>query len=200
MSAIIHKGVLLGKDVELGEHVIIGLPPRGAAEGELRTVIGDYSIIRSHTVIYAGNVIGERFQSGHHVLIRENNTIGKDVSIGSSSVVAHHVKLGDHVRIHSQAFIPEFSVIEDDAWIGPRAVLTNAMYPKSRNVKNELKGPLIRRGAKIGANATLLPGVEIGEGSLVGAGAVVTKSVEKNAVVVGNPARKINSLENLPYE
>lgn len=167
---------------------------------EHKTLIGNNALLRSHTVIYFGNVIGNNFQTGHHVNIREFNIIGNNVSVGTGTVIEHHVKIGNNVRIHSQAFIPEETLIEDDAWLGPNVVITNALYPRSRNVKNELIGATIRRGAKIGANATLLPGVDIGEYALIGAGAVVTRDVAPRSVMVGNPARKINTIENLPYD
>jgi acetyltransferase-like isoleucine patch superfamily enzyme len=199
MEYKIHPNVKIGKDAVIGEYVIIGEPPRGKKSGELPTVIGDGAVIRSHTVIYAGNTIGNNFQTGHHVLVREENSIGNNVSIGSSSVVEHHVILGNNVRIHTQAFVPEMSILEDGAWIGPNAVITNAAYPLSPNVKNELKGATVKKNAKIGANATLLPGITIGENALVGAGAVVTKDVPPNKVVAGNPAKVINDVSNLPY-
>ncbi len=196
----VYPNVTLGKNVTIEDFVIIGVPPRGAQPGELPTVIGDDSIIRSHSVIYAGNRIGKNFQTGHHVMIREENTIGDNVSVGTASVLEHHVRIGNGVRIHSQAFIPELSTLEDGVWIGPNAVITNALYPLSNNVKQDLKGPLIRKNAKIGANATLLPAITVGENALVGAGAVVTKDVPAGKVVAGNPARVINDVSKLPYE
>jgi acetyltransferase-like isoleucine patch superfamily enzyme len=162
-------------------------------------VIGGGSWIRSHTVIYAGNRIGRNFVTGNKVNIRECNTIGDDVSVGTLSVIEHHIVVGNRVRIHSQAFIPEFSILDDDCWIGPNVVLTNAKYPMSPGVKDMLKGPRIGRGAKIGANATILPGVTIGDYALVGAGAVVVRDVPAGAVVVGNPARTVRSISELPY-
>jgi acetyltransferase-like isoleucine patch superfamily enzyme len=93
--------------------------------------------------------------------------------------------------------VPEFSVLEEECWLGPHVVLTNAKYPRSRNVKKQLAGPCIERGAKIGANATILPGVRVGAGALVGAGAVVTKDVPPGVVVVGNPARICNDVARL---
>ncbi|MBN1297261.1 N-acetyltransferase [bacterium] len=161
------------------------------------TEIGEGAVIRSHTVIYAGNRIGSNFQTGHHVFVRECNTIGDDVSVGTLTVVEHHVVIGNRVRIHSQVFIPEFSVIEDDAWIGPNVVMTNAPYPRGNRVKEMLQGPVVCSGAKIGANATLLPGVVIGRGALVGAGSVVTRDVVEYAVVMGNPARQRGTVFDL---
>jgi acetyltransferase-like isoleucine patch superfamily enzyme len=199
MTSRIYLNVALGDGSLVEDFCIVGAPPRGAADGELPTTIGRASTIRSHSVIYAGNTIGDRFQTGNKVNIRELNEIGDDVSIGTLSVVEHHVTIGNHVRIHTQAFVPEFSVLEEGCWIGPNVVLTNAKYPVSPGVKDALAGPVIRKGAKIGANATILPGVVIGEHALVGAGAVVTRDVEPGAVVAGNPARVIGHISALPY-
>ena len=186
-------------DAEIDEFVILGRPARGHEPGEVPLVIGLSCVIRSHTVIYAGNRIGSHFQTGHTVMIREENTIGNNVSIGTQSIIEHHVTIGNNVRIHSQVFVPEFSVLEDGCWLGPRVVLTNARYPISLGVKDRLEGPTIESGAIIGANATLLPGVRIGRQALVGAGSVVTKDVAPGAVVVGNPARVINLRENITF-
>lgn len=202
MTSVVHANVSLGEGSLLEEFTLIGVPPRGRSDGDLPTMIGQRAVIRSHTVIYAGNVIGDDFQTGHGVLLREENRIGHNVSIGSHSVVEHHVTIADGVRIHSQAFVPEFTVLEEGCWIGPNAVLTNALHPLCPKVKQCLKGPVVKRGAKIGANVTLLPGVTIGENALVGAGAVVVKDVPDGAVVVGNPARVIGDIQTLdcPYQ
>jgi acetyltransferase-like isoleucine patch superfamily enzyme len=195
----VYANVLLGDGAIIEDFCIVGAPPRGAREGELATTIGDGAVIRSHTVIYAGNVIGSNFQTGNKVNIRESNRIGNNVSVGTLSVIEHHVEIGDGVRIHTQVFIPEFSVLEEGCWLGPNVVLTNAKYPLSPGVKDQLAGPVIRKGAKIGANATLLPGVVIGEHALVGAGAVVVRDVPAGTVVAGNPARVIRQIAELPY-
>jgi len=155
-------------------------------------------VIRSHTVIYDGSIIGDDFHAGHGVLIREDNQIGSLVSIGSHSVIEHHVQIGDRVRIHSNAFIPELSVLEPECWIGPCVVVTNARYPNAPNTKNKLEGVYIERRARIGAGAVLLPGVRIGQGALIGAGAVVTHDVPPLAVVFGNPARLAKMINQIP--
>jgi acetyltransferase-like isoleucine patch superfamily enzyme len=198
-TSIVYDGVTFGAGAVVEDFCIVGTLPRGVAAGTLATTIGDQAVIRSHTVIYAGNVIGRNFQTGNKVNIRESNQIGDDVSVGTLSVIEHHVVIGNNVRIHTQVFIPEFSVLEDGCWLGPHVVLTNAKYPLSPDAKKTLQGPVIRRGAKIGANCTLLPGVVIGENALVGAGSVVAHDVAPGEVVVGNPARVIRHISALPY-
>jgi len=198
-TARIHPSVKLGQNVIIEDFCIIGTPPRGAKAGELETVIGDNAHIRSHTVIYAGNVIGNNFQTGNKANIRESNQIGDNVSVGSLSVVEHHVEIFNGVRIHTQAFVPEYTVLGENAWIGPNVVLTNARYPQSPNVKDELYGPVIKKNAKIGANSTILPGITVGEEALIGAGSVVTKNIEAREVWAGNPAKLIKTLSELPY-
>lgn len=195
----VYKNVSLGGNVQIGDFVVIGVPPRDSKDGEFETVIGNDAIIRSHTVIYAGNKIGHNFQTGHGAMIRESNTIGDNVSIGTGTVIEHHVEINDNVRIHSNVFVPEYSVLEEECWLGPNVVLTNAKYPQSPNAKKSLKGPTVRIKAIIGANSTLLPGVVIGENSLVGAGSVVTRNVPPETVVAGNPARIVNEIAELPY-
>jgi acetyltransferase-like isoleucine patch superfamily enzyme len=195
-TAVILQDVHLGDGATVGEFVLLGARPLGVGEGG-PLVVGMNSTIRSHTVIYLGTSIGRRFQTGHGTTIRESNVIGSDVSIGTHSVVEHHVTMGDRVRIHSGTFIPEYSVLENDVWIGPHVVFTNALYPVSPSAKNSLRGPYLMAGAKIGANATLLPGVTIGRDALVGAGSVVVGDIEDGAVVVGNPARRIKWIRDI---
>lgn len=196
-TAIIHENVQLGDGTVVGPYAIIGEPPRGTEPGDLKTTIGADSVIRSHSVIYAGNIIGDNFQTGHKANIRELNNIGSNVTIGTHSIVEHHVGIANGVRIHSNAFIPEFSVLEEGSWVGPNVVFTNAKHPLCPDAKECLKGPTIKKGAKIGANATLAPGVIIGEMALVGAGALVVHDVAPRAVVVGNPAKTIKTIDDL---
>lgn len=196
-TAIIHDGVNLGKGVSVGPFSIIGEPPRGKELGELETIIGNNGTIRSHTVIYAGNKIGEGFQTGHKANIRELNTIGNDVSVGTHTIIEHHVEIQDGVRMHSNVFIPEYSVLEEKAWVGPNVVFTNAIHPVCPDAKQCLIGPRIKKNAKIGANATLLPGIVVGEMALIGAGSVVVKDVEPRTVVAGNPAKVIKDIDDL---
>jgi len=199
-KAIIHPNVTLGAGCVVEDFVIIGAPPSGYADGELNTTIGKNAVIRSHTVIYAGNIVGDNFQTGNKANVRELNQIGNNVSIGTLSVVEHHVTIGNGVRIHTQVFIPEYTIIEENCWIGPNAVFTNAKYPNSPMAKKELSGCYLEKESVVGANCTLLPGVRIGTRAIIGAGAVVTKDVLPGMVMTGNPAKHTNTIDNLPYD
>lgn len=210
-SAVVYPEVTLGPGTVVEDFCILGCASRrpgdvyatgAGAEADKEagtrtpTHIGVGSVIRSHTVIYAGTRIGAGFQSGNKANIREQTVIGDDVSVGALSVVEHHVTLGDRVRLHAQVFVPEYCVLEDDAWLGPNVVLTNARYPvPTDGNRAALTGVIVGRGARIGANVTVLPGVVVGAGALIGAGAVVTRDIEPGWVYVGNPARKVRPVD-----
>lgn len=193
----VFPGCEIGPNFAPGEFVIIGQPPTGCAEGEIPTVIGMNATIRSHSVIYAGNIIGTHLQTGHGTLIREYNRIGDHVSIGSHSIIEHHVEIGNRVRVHSNAFVPEYTILEEESWLGPNVCLTNAPHPLCPNFPKCRAPVVLRRNAKVGANATLVPGVTIGEMSLVAAGSVVVKDVPPGVVVAGNPAVIIKNADEI---
>ena len=196
MDYTVYENVRMGPGSRIQEYVIIGLQPEGSVE-EMETWIGEGAVIRSHTVIYSGNRIGKGFQTGHGALVRECNEIGDRVSVGSGTEIGHHVVIGHGVRIHSQAFVPEFTTLEDGCWIGPNVVFTNDPHPLCPSSERCMRGATVRSGAKIGANATILPTVTVGEMSLVGAGSVVTADVPEGAVVAGVPAKVIKWIDDL---
>lgn len=196
--SVVADGAEIGAGTVIEEFCIVGKHAGRTSDGvPARTVIGDGSTVRSHTVVYAGSTIGRRFQTGHHVLVREANVIGDDVSVGSLSVIEHHVTIGDRVRIHSQNFIPEYTVLEVGAWIGPRVTITNHPFPECPQPEGCMVGVHVGRYARIGANVTILPGIRIGARALVGAGAIVAKDVPPGAVVVGTPAKVTKTIDDL---
>ena len=195
---------IIGEKSYLGSRVIIGYPCRRKLKKAIESKniklldelsdgarIGRNVVMRPLTVVYEGVVIGNNVETGHHVLIRENTVIGNNTIVGTGTIIDGRVRIGSNVRIESGVYIPPLTVIEDEVFLGPRAVITNDKYPISKR----LVGVTIRKGAVIGANATLIAGIEIGEYAVVGAGSVVTKDVPPNTVVVGVPAKPITSRE-----
>lgn len=182
--------IQVGQDAKIDEDVILGYPP-GRPSKAKGVRLGDLAVIRSGSVLYDGVTIGRQFQTGHHVIVREENQIGDRVCIWSNSVIDYGCRIGNGVKIHSGVYVAQYSVIEEDAFVAPGVVFANDKYP----VSSDLRGPHVKRGARIGVNVTLLPGVVIGEEALVGAGSVVTKDVPSRAVVAGNPCRVMGSVD-----
>lgn len=199
MTHKIYPNVRFGSNAQIGDFVIIGLPPVGKREGELATEIGDNAVIRSHTVIYAGNKIGHNFQTGHHALIREDNRIGNNVSIGSFSHVAFNCIIEDNARVHTSALIFENSILKQGCWIGPGVMLANLKYPLSVRAKEFIFGCEIGARAKLGMGVIVSPGVKIGMNALVGLGAIVTKDVPADSIAIGFPAEVKGKVHELKY-
>jgi acetyltransferase-like isoleucine patch superfamily enzyme len=190
----------LGGQTVVESPAYLGKPPRGKKSGELELVIGRRGLIRAFTTIYAGTTIGDDFQTGQCVSIREDNRIGDQVSIGTNSVLEFGNWIGNRVRIHSSCFL-EMVTIEDDVFIGPNVVFTDDPHPMKCPRYLECKGGVtVRRLSRIGAHSTLLPGVVIGENSLIGAGSVVVHDVPPNSVAAGNPAKVIKRIDELTCE
>lgn len=175
-------GVL--ENAAIQENVTIGLKYKNRTKPP---IIGKNAFIRSNTVIYDDVEIGEKFKTGHSVVIREKTNIGDNVLIGTNSVIEGQCNLGSNISIQSNVYIPIKTMIEDYVFVGPCACLTNDKYPI--RIDFDLKGPIIRKGASIGANSTFLSGVEIGEGAMIAAGAIVTHDVPPYYLAIGAPAR-----------
>jgi acetyltransferase-like isoleucine patch superfamily enzyme len=195
-TAIVYPGTLLGRGVKVLEHAVVGkqpsLSPRSTAKREplAPAEIGDGTIVCTGAVVFAGAKIGARVILGDQSCVRERVVVGNEVVIGRGSLVENDTTIGALTRIQAEAYITAYSTLEEHVFIAPCVVTTNDNFMGRTERRHELiKGPTIRRGARIGGGAVLLPGVEIGEEAFVGAGAVVTKDVEPRVIVVGNPAR-----------
>lgn len=178
--------VELGENCRIGGYCEIGHP---AVHGDgSPLVIGRGAHIRSHSVFYEGSLIGDGLVTGHRVTVREGTRAGTGFQLGTLSDVQGHCTIGDWVRTHSNVHICHKAVIEDFVWIFPYVVLTNDPHPPSDGF---LAGPVVRRFAIIATHACVMPGLEIGEDSLVAAAALVTKDVPARTVVGGVPAKVI---------
>ncbi len=185
--------VELGRDCVIDAGVILGYPPGRPIERKA-VRIGDHGQVRSGSVIYASVEIGNGFETGHGVIIREGNRIGHDCAVWNHTTIDYDCLLGDRVRIHCNAYVCQYSVIEDDVFLAPGVLLANDPHPLCTKC---MQGPTIKSGARIGIGATILPHVIIGENALVGAGSVVIENVPARAVVVGSPARVVSDVDQL---
>jgi len=189
---IIHDNVQIGDNSYIGPFCIIGEQTKSYYDdsqeyGYSLTQIGESAIIRSHSIIYTDVRIGKNFQTGHRVTIREKSEIGDNVRIGTSSDIQGFCIIGNYVNIHSSVIVGQKSVIEDYVWLFPHVILTNDPNPPSL----QLIGVVIRKYAVVASACTILPGVEIGEGAVVGAHSLVKRNVSPGILVSGNPARDI---------
>jgi acetyltransferase-like isoleucine patch superfamily enzyme len=138
--------------------------------------------------------VGEGTRIWQYVVVLPGAVIGRDSNICSHCFIENQVVVGDRVTVKCGVQLWDGVTLEDDVFVGPNATFTNDLHPRSRNAAAKLLPTLVKKGASIGANATILPGLTIGEGAMVGAGAVVTKDVPPRTLVVGNPARVVRSL------
>jgi len=195
-SGILNEKVALGEGCEIDDRVVIGYPSDRMIQFE-RLQIGKNARIRSGSVSYGGAEIGDNLQTGHNVLIREENLIGDNFRIWNNSVVDYGCVIGNNVKIHCSVYIAQYTVIEDDVFMAPGVIVANDLHPGCKYSAQCMKGPIIKKGAQIGVNVTLLPFITVGEGSLIGGGSVVTKDVPPRSVVYGNPARVVKNIDDV---
>jgi len=200
-TAVVHPGTVLGDGVRVLEHAVVGkqptLSPRSTAKREplQPTVVGAGTVVSTGAIVFAGSTVGERVILGDQSCVRERVTVGDDVVVGRGALVENDTVIGAMTRIQADAYITAYSTLEDHVFVAPCVVTTNDNYMGRTDKRLELlRGPTIRRGARIGGGAVLCPGVEIGEEAFVGAGAVVTKDVPARTVVVGSPARVLRAV------
>jgi acetyltransferase-like isoleucine patch superfamily enzyme len=187
--------VQLGKGAIIDAGVILGYPARNSNEQLL--IIGPHARVRSGTIVYSGTCIDSNLETGHNVVIREENVIGGNLRIWSNSIIDYGCKIGDNVRIHVNVYITQFTVIEDDVFIGPGVSLANDVHPGCPDALECMKGPIIQKGAQIGIKTCVLPRVTVGEYAVIGAGSVVTADIPSGTVAYGNPARVVGRIEDL---
>ena len=152
-------------------------------------------------IIHPDASIGEGTKIWHFSHIMENCKIGKGCNIGQNVVVSPDVALGDNVKVQNNVSIYSGVICEDDVFLGPSMVFTNVINPRSHVVRRgQYAKTIVRKGASIGANATIVCGHEIGEYAFIGAGAVVTKEVLPYALVLGNPARQVGWMSKFGHK
>ncbi len=202
-SAIVYEGTVLGEGVRVLENAVVGKQPSlGSSSTAKRdplppTTIGDGTVISTGAIVFAGSTIGPGCIVGDQSCIRERVVMAADCILGRGSLIENDTIVGTGTRIQAEAYITAYSTLEEDVFIAPCVVTTNDNFMgRTERRKSLMKGPTIRRGARIGGGAILCPGIEIGEEAFVGAGAVVTKDVPPRKLVVGSPARVLRDVND----
>lgn len=147
-------------------------------------------MIHETAIVERGALIGSETKVWHHTHVCSDAIVGSGCTLGKNVYVAGGARIGDRVKVQNNVSIYDGVVLEDETFVGPSAVFTNDLHPRAFG-DWELVSTIVRRGASIGANATIICGVEVGEYALVGAGAVLTRSLDAHELVVGNPARRL---------
>lgn len=203
MGAEEHKngpfsGIIIAEGYSIDERAVVGCDPlRGGVD--TATFIGGNFTALSGAVIYKGSKIGNNAIVAHNAVIREGTRIGDDFKLWNNSVVDYGCTIGNNVKIHCNCYVAQHTVIGDGVFLAPGVIIGNDMHPGCDFSMEcmEKMAVVIKKGARIGLNVTILPGVTIGEKALVGAGSVVTRDVPDEAVAVGNPARVTKSIYGL---
>jgi acetyltransferase-like isoleucine patch superfamily enzyme len=200
-TAVVYPGTVIGDGCKILDGAVVGkqpsLSPRSTATRDPLppAELGPGTIVSTGAIVFAGTRLGARVIVGDQACVRERVEIGDDVVVGRGTLVENDTTIGALTKIQADAYITAYSTLEDNVFVAPRVVTTNDNFMGRTEKRHELvKGPTIRRGARIGGGAILCPGVEIGEEAFVGAGAVVTKDVPPRTVVIGNPARVIREV------
>jgi acetyltransferase-like isoleucine patch superfamily enzyme len=200
-SAVVYPGTVIGEGCQILDGAVVGkqpsLSPRSTAKREELppAELGAGTIVSTGAIVFAGTRVGERVIVGDQACVRERVEIGDDVVIGRGSLVENDTTIGRLTKIQAMAYITAYSTLEEEVFIAPCVQTTNDNFMGRTEKRRELmKGPTIRRGARVGGGAVLCPGVEIGEEAFVGAGAVVVRDVPPRTVVVGNPAKVLRDV------
>jgi acetyltransferase-like isoleucine patch superfamily enzyme len=200
-TATVYEGTVLGAGVRVLEHAVVGKQPSlGASSTAKRdplppAEIGAGTVISTGAIVFAGSHVGAYCIVGDQSCIRERVRMGDNCVLGRGSLIENDTTVGAGTRIQANAYITAYSTLEEDVFIAPCVVTTNDNYMgRTEQRRAEMRGPTIRRSARVGGGAILCPGVEVGEEAFVGAGAVVTKDVPPHKLVVGNPARVLRDV------
>jgi UDP-2-acetamido-3-amino-2,3-dideoxy-glucuronate N-acetyltransferase len=199
---VIHDNVVIGDDCTVQDGAVLGKPPQlgrhshAPATSPERLVIESGATICCYAIVCWGARVGADAVIGDHVFLREHAEIGQETVIGHGAAIGRGVRIGARVRLQNSVIVAPESLIEDDVFFGPLVAVTNDQTLGRREATGvRLEGAVARRGCRVGANAVLLPGVEIGVEAIVAAGSVVTRSVPDRMVAMGAPARVTRSVD-----
>lgn len=189
-GAIIYENVHIGPNSFIGAQCILGerladyLKDKNYTNPALK--IGQDSVIRSGTIIYAGCSMGNNFQTGHRAVIREQSIFGNNCGFGTLSQSDGYIKVGNNCRFHNNVFIATYTTVEDNVHFYPMSCTVDSLHPPCQKGR---EGPYLEKGAIIGAKVLILPRVRIGAGCVIAGGSIVTEDAPPQTVLAGSPAR-----------
>jgi acetyltransferase-like isoleucine patch superfamily enzyme len=201
-NVVIHADAVLGAGVVVGDNVVLGKQPRPSPTSTVKIleplpglILGEGCSVGTGAVIYAGTRIGRQTMIADQAFVRERCTLGSFIIVGRGVTVENETSIGDYTKIQSGAYVTAYMLIEDHVFLAPGVYTTNDNFMgRTPERFKHRKGATIRHGARVGANTTLLPGIEIGREAFVAAGAVVTQDVPPATLVMGVPARQLRSV------
>lgn len=199
---VIHAGTMLDDNVWVSDQAVLGRAPRPAPTSAVSTPpalpalhVGQASIIGTGAVVYQGTTVGDHTMIGDHAFVRDRCQIGSHVIVGSHVTIENEVRIGDYTKLQTGVYLCAWVTIEDHCFIAPCVVTTNDNFMGRTARRFAARGGcIIRHGARVGANVTLLPNVEVGAEAFVAAGAIVTRDVPPAMLVMGVPARPVRAV------
>lgn len=196
---VIHADTVLGAACRVDDHAVLGKTPMRAAASAVTTIkelpplrFGDACLIGAHVIVYRGAQIGEKVMLADQATVREDVTIGELTIIGRGVTIENKVTVGRRCKVETEAYVTALSSIAEGCFIAPEVTFTNDNFlGRTKDRFKYHKGVTMERGARIGANTTVLPGKTIGADALVAAGSVVTRDVPPKMIVMGSPAKPL---------
>jgi UDP-2-acetamido-3-amino-2,3-dideoxy-glucuronate N-acetyltransferase len=201
-NVTIYDDVVIGNNVRIDDNVVLGKLPMKAVtsavtkDKELEPlVIGDGCIIGTNVVIYRGAKIGNNCLIADGATIREDVIIGEKTIVGRGVAIENQCSIGKRCKLETNSYITAYSILEDYVFVAPGVKTSNDNFiGRTKERFNNFKGVIARKGARIGVGATILPGIELGEDCLVGAGSLVTRNVCAKKIVIGIPAKEFRDV------
>jgi UDP-2-acetamido-3-amino-2,3-dideoxy-glucuronate N-acetyltransferase len=203
-NVVIHEGSVIGNNVRIDDNTVIGKLPMKALNSATTkdrvlqpAKIGNNCIIGTGTIIYRGAEIGAKVLVADLATVRENVKIGEGTIIGRGAAIENYCTIGSYCKLETNVYITAYSTVEDKCFIAPCVATSNDNYVgRTKERFQHFKGVTVKKGGRIGANATILPGKTIGEDALIAAGSVVTKDIPGKKIYCGIPAKELKDVPN----
>jgi UDP-3-O-[3-hydroxymyristoyl] glucosamine N-acyltransferase len=201
-NVTIHAQTIIGRHVWISDNCVVGRWPKPAKVSTVKVdihlsplIIGDGTTLGANTVLYRGSLFGKEVMIGDQASVREKCTIGDHVVIGRGVAVENQVEIGSFTKIQTNAYITAYTTLEEHVFIAPTVTTTNDNFMgRTKERFQHLRGPRVKRGARVGGGSILLPGITVAEESFIAAGALINRDTEPKRLYVGVPARALRDV------